>query len=142
MERQDRVIQNRHRRAHRWKRVIGVLSGIVVSVTTYALILPALTENVQTWCGMEEHTHGDSCYEQRLVCGLREGEEATVELDPGHRHSEACYQADRTLICGQEEREPVLEKLPPHVHSETCYQRVLCCTEPEHRHEELCFSVR
>lgn len=140
MERQDRVIQNRHRRAHRWKRVIGVLSGIVVSVTTYALILPALTENVQTWCGMEEHTHGDSCYEQRLVCGLREGEEATVVLDPGHRHSEACYQADGTLICGQEEREPVLEKLPPHVHSETCYQRVLCCTEPEHRHEELCYS--
>ena len=140
MERQDRVIQNRHRRAHRWKRVIGVLSGIVVSVTTYALILPALTENVQTWCGMEEHTHGDSCYEQRLVCGLREGEETTVELDPGHRHSEACYQADGTLICGQEEREPVLEKLPPHVHSETCYQRVLCCTEPEHRHEELCYS--
>ena len=34
-----------------------------------ALILPALTAEGTPHCGIEEHTHTDECYENRLICG-------------------------------------------------------------------------
>lgn len=38
-----------------WKRIVRVLSCIVVFCTTYALILPAITQEAQAYCGSEEH---------------------------------------------------------------------------------------
>ena len=172
MTKQNQNVQFRHSRMMRWRKVLSVLSAIVVSVTTYALILPAITDSVKTWCGFEEHIHDDSCYELQLICGCEEGASETVVVDAGHRHTEdcyaeqkvlicgeeehqpgddetkaaghihtdACYEMQRGLVCGQEERDPVVEALSPHVHTEECYRKVLCCTKPEHRHEELCYS--
>lgn len=172
MTRHNQNVQFRHSRMTRWRKALSVLSAIVVSVTTYALILPAITDSVKTWCGLEEHVHNDSCYELQLICGLEEGTSETVVVDAGHRHTEdcyaeqkvlicgeeehqpgndetkaaghvhtdACYEMQRGLVCGQEERDPVVEALSPHVHTEECYRKVLCCTRPEHRHEELCYS--
>lgn len=75
-----------HRRKKRWQSVVTVMAAIVVFVTTYALILPAITWDTAPTCGFEAHTHTDDCYivsdgEKVLSCGLVE-----------HTHHDiACY---------------------------------------------------
>lgn len=56
------------------------LACVVVFCTTYALILPAVTMERETFCGYTEHTHTDACYEKQLSCGLEE-----------HSHVLSCY---------------------------------------------------
>lgn len=61
------------KRKHRiWKRIVTGLACAVVFSTTYMLILPALTMEQTTYCGLEEHQHDESCYERQLICGLEE----------------------------------------------------------------------
>ena len=55
-----------------WKRIVTVLACVVVFVTTYALILPAITVSGKAYCGNEEHEHGASCYEKKQVCTMSE----------------------------------------------------------------------
>ncbi len=91
-----RILNNltrRRKNREAFRRFVSALSAIVVFVTTYALILPAITMTVAPGCGMEEHTHSDSCYE--ITVNEETGEE-TKELTCGkeeHTHSEACYEA-------------------------------------------------
>ena len=74
---QAEVITQKATHRKRWQKVVSGLCAITVFVTTYALILPAITAESQTFCGyQEEHTHGDACYERVLTCGY--GEEATT----------------------------------------------------------------
>ena len=87
-----------HERKSIWKRIVTVLSCLVVFCTTYALILPAITASDDTFCGFTEHTHSDACFESRLVCGLAESEE--------HTHSDACY--EEVLVCDKQEHEHTL----------------------------------
>lgn len=61
-QRSDQMIQKRFHR--RWKRVVSLLSGIVVFCTTYALILPAITVESPVFCGKEEHIHSAICYQE------------------------------------------------------------------------------
>lgn len=56
-------------------------------------------------CALEEHTHGEACYEKRLVCGLDEGET--------HAHDSECFRDE--LICPKAE----------HTHG------AACLSEPE-----------
>lgn len=57
------------------------LSCVVVFITVYALILPAITLERKTVCGLEEHTHTEACYtEGELKCDREE-----------HVHTETCY---------------------------------------------------
>ena len=102
-----------------WKRIVRVLSCIVVFCTTYALILPAITQEAQAYCGSEEHQHTEECYRDIESCPKEE-----------HRHAEDCYDADGNLICQQEE----------HTHSEECTWELLDCTREEHTHTLQCFS--
>lgn len=132
-----------------WKKVVSVLAAITVFCTTYALILPAITVNSDTYCGLEEHEHSEKCYTRELVCGLEEGEissggvgeAATTEtvteiqqvlVDEGHTHQDSCYEEISTLVCGQEETEAT-EESEGHTHTEECYQveRTLICNEEE-----------
>ena len=83
------------------QRTISMFAAIVVFFTTYALVLPAITMEKNAGCGIEEHQHDDSCYEDQLICGLEESEE--------HQHTADCY--ERVLVCGKE----------AHTHSEACY---------------------
>ena len=94
------ILRNRRTR-RKLQRTISLLAAIVVFVTTYALVLPAITMEKNSGCRIEEHQHDDSCYEDQLVCGQ---EESAV-----HRHTEDCY--ERVLVCGRE----------PHTHSAACY---------------------
>lgn len=144
----ERLLEKRKRR-RRWKRTVGVLAAAVVFGTAYALILPAIALT-DAGCGMEEHTHGESCYEEqtvsKLICTLEEGE--------GHAHTEECYET--ALSCGLEENEEHshteeceenalicgLEESEGHVHGESCYEvqkeQVLICGKEEHTHTEEC----
>ena len=45
-----------------WKRIVAALACMVVFITTYMLILPAITEENQTYCGNKEHEHTLQCF--------------------------------------------------------------------------------
>ena len=130
-------------------RFVSGIAALVVFVTTYALVLPAITMEKVAACGIEEHQHDDSCYSLELVCGLEESD--------GHKHDDSCYSKTSTLICGTEEHEHSVEngcyddegnlicEITEHRHSEECYEEVreLTCQIPEsegHRHTDECYE--
>ena len=131
------VYTNRRRRKKRWRSAVTALAAVVVFCTTYALILPAITMAQETYCGMEEHRHGDECYETVLVCD----KEFDVVQPEGHIHTATCYDYEEVLTCGLEECEDTV-----HEHTDDCYDEEgnLVCTEPEviegHTHTEDCYS--
>ncbi|MBR2729157.1 MAG: VWA domain-containing protein [Lachnospiraceae bacterium] len=118
-----RILRNRRLR-RMMTRVISIVAALVVFVTTYALVLPAITMEREADCGIEAHQHDDSCYERQLVCDIPE--------DPGHRHDDACYRAESVLKCVTAE----------HTHGEACYDEEgnLLCEQAEHTHDASCYE--
>lgn len=115
-------------------RLARVLSCVAVFCITYILVAPVLTEEWPAQCGMEEHVHDDSCYEEQLV----EAEPELVCTEPeGHVHTTECYAMSRgDLMCTETGTEEA-----PHEHDDNCYawSYELTCTEPEgHTHTEAC----
>ena len=137
----------------RHSRLVRILACLVVFCTTYALILPAITKEKTTFCGHAAHTHDESCWTTKLICGQTEGEghihdescrRETQRLvcgqveGEGHVHGESCWRVTEKLICGQEEREG-------HKHGQSCYEtrRYLSCGQEEsdeHSHSEACWT--
>lgn len=121
---------------------IMLVSGVIWNLTQYGI---AMTDEPK--CGMEEHTHSDSCYTNVLTCGREESE--------GHTHTDACYQTVSELICGQEESEEHThseacyqtvselicgqEESAGHTHTDACYEKQLSCGKEEHTHSEACY---
>ena len=106
-----------------------VISGVVGILTQYGVAMTG-----QAKCGLEEHSHVESCYEQAWICGLTEGGE-------GHSHGDACYEAERVLSCTKTEGEG-------HSHSGECYETkeasVLACGLKEgadHTHADACYQT-
>ena len=155
-----------HRRSF-FRRFVSILACVVVFCTTYALLLPAITLEKTAACGIEEHQHDDSCYENKLTCGLKETE--------GHSHTEDCYDIHSQIICKIEEhahtgdcfdkngnltcaleehthdsgcfREDRIlsckkEEAEPHHHSDACYEKVLTCLKDIHTHSAACYPVK
>ena len=124
-------LQNRRRK--RWQKTVSILACLVVFCTVYALILPALTAEADTYCGKEEHTHTEDCYQDKLICGQEEGQGA-------HQHTEACYREVEALVCQTPESDG-------HQHTEACYteEQILTCpnTDPNHVHSEIdgCYTT-
>ena len=124
-------LQNRRRK--RWQKTVSILACLVVFCTVYALILPALTAEADTYCGKEEHTHTDACYEDKLICGQVEGQGA-------HHHTDDCYREVEALVCQTPESDG-------HQHTEACYteEQILTCpnTDPNHVHSEIdgCYTT-
>jgi LPXTG-motif cell wall-anchored protein len=128
-------------KAHRktFLKVVSSLMAVVVFCTTYALILPALTLANDTYCGKEEHTHTDECYELRLLSDLA----LTCQPDTGadyiiHSHDSYCYDSQGELKC-------TLAEVEEHQHGEDCYdeEENLICDKTEiilHSHDEGCFD--
>lgn len=131
-----------------WRRAVRLMACTVVFCTVYVLILPAITQERDTFCGIEGHTHGDACYRTSeliqgdLVCQLEEIEAHTHAEEcylPIHSHNETCYGlSDPTLICG-------FEEIQPHSHDEACLgtENVLICGLEEyqgHNHYDDCYS--
>lgn len=128
---------------------MGALVCVVVFCTTYALILPAITEETDTFCGYTEHVHDESCRQTgetappELICSLAEAEPHTHTEDcvlPAHTHTEDCWETpERTLLCE-------IPELEGHTHSEECYetQTAIVCGQEEsegHTHDEACYAA-
>ena len=96
----EECVRSRARR-RRLYALLTALSLIAAGGVAYGLIRPAITATAQPECGLEEHVHGEGCYERHLVCALPE--------DDNHRHDESCYAT--VLVCG----------LPEHMHADACY---------------------
>ena len=127
-EKLNKVRQSRSR----MNRATRILSLVIALSTIYALMLPAITINNDTVCGMEEHTHTEACYAVKpvLICGKTEAE--------AHAHTESCYTVADGYICGKQE-------IAPHVHTDACYgtQNRLTCSlleSEEHTHTESCYT--
>ena len=122
----DRIVELlRNHRIHKgWLKVIFAMACVVTFVTTYILIMPAITLSKAPDCGLEEHSHTDACYETRteLTCSQEE-----------HSHTDACYDEEGNLVCPLEE----------HRHSESCYtsETVLVCGMEEHIHTDDCYPA-
>ncbi len=138
------------RKKRKRRRVSAIVAAFVIVVAggvIWSLIQSGIAMTSEAKCGIEEHTHGEECYTDALVCGQEESE--------GHIHTEACYQAEQTLICGQEESEEhthddscyqtenVLvcgqEEGEGHVHTDACHENQLTCGKEEHIHTDSCF---
>lgn len=134
LDRRAEGYRARHRRNRIWKKLVTALGCLVVFCTTYALILPAITMERETVCGLSEHVHTDSCYHRQrgaLICTLAESE--------GHTHTDACKGTKRVLSCTTPESDG-------HTHGESCYdaEGVLTCTQPEtqgHHHSDSCYRT-
>ena len=130
-------LHRKHRLRRIWLRVMTVMACMVVAVTTYALILPAITLEAapDTYCGLTEHVHTDVCYQTPGVPAH------TVLSCAVHVHTEYCYDVDGVLICGHPEYDAVL-----HTHNSFCFDTggELMCTLPErslHTHREECYDA-
>lgn len=81
--------------------ILAILSLIVASVVSWDLHITGITMAQDTYCGKEEHTHTEECYEHQLICNQEESEE--------HTHTDECYET--VLVCEKEE----------HTHDADCY---------------------
>lgn len=128
-----------HRRKANWKKVLFVLSCIVVFCTVYALLLPAMTMTKTPVCGMEEHTHGESCYETVTTDTDADATDGTSEEETGtaefsERETETGTQSSAADESGIAE---VIQTEDATAEAE----RVLVCTKPAHSHDEIrCYS--
>lgn len=102
-----------------WRRVVQVLSCMVVFCTTYALILPAITQEARAYCGTEAHEHSAECYEKILSCTKEE-----------HQHDDSCRDEEGNLVCVKEE----------HFHNTDCFREVMNCQKQVHQHSLICYS--
>ncbi len=149
-------------------RLVSGVAAVVVFITTYALVLPAITMESQAACGIEAHQHDDSCYTEELICGQEESE--------GHHHTEDCYTVTKDLVCSLEEHQHSaengcydedgnlickleehthtdscyeehreltcgLEETDGHTHTDSCYKKVLTCGKPVHTHSAACYKA-
>ena len=124
------LYNKRNHRRSIWKKIVSGLACVVVFCTTYALILPAITQERETWCGYEAHTHDDSCYAQTsatktLIC--------TPATPCAHTHSELCYDDNGELICQ-------LPEVIRHEHTDSCYAPAETAATVTHTHSDACYT--
>ncbi len=127
------------------------LVAIVAFCTTYALILPAITMQVENQyeCGLEEHVHSEECTNIRFECdGHVHGEECMNEDGEyvcgyvvTHSHTELCYDDAEQLICSMSDENEFTLFEEEHVHTDECYKMVrselICSHEPENSETEV-----
>lgn len=77
--------------------------------------------------------HDDSCYNADKNL-ICEQEESV-----GHKHTEACYREERVPTCGQEES-AAPDESEGHVHTDSCYEKKLICGKEEDEHTLACYS--
>lgn len=143
---------NKRKWRTRWKRIVSTLAAITVFCTTYALILPAITVNSETYCGLEEHEHTEECYTLKLICGFEEGEISDAQAD-GAEDADAPASADAVSTKTETRIETVttteIQSVlvdEGHVHTDDCYEEVttLTCGQEEsedHTHTDACYET-
>ena len=137
---QQMVKSSRSRR--RWQRFTAGISGLVILGTLASLALPAVAMEGTFFCDQQEHTHEESCYQQKLTCTIAEGEV--------HTHTDACYGPEEEILtCEQHvhtdecyRTEPAVS-CQPHTHGDGCYatEQVLTCQDGTHHdHTDACYQ--
>lgn len=121
-----------------WHRVTTVLASIVIFCTTYALILPAITMELEEDLLLKQNERNENYSSDNLLQELLLGTQTTDPAPPPHTHSDACYTAEFTAVCG-------IDETDGHVHSDSCYADVatLTCTQAEtegHLHDDGCYG--
>ena len=110
-----REIMDKVYRKKPWNRGVTAIAAVIVFITTYLLILPAITMTKDIVCGKEEHIHNDQCYEttyQRVLnCPYTQVGGGVIIL---HKHDANCYDAEGRLICP-------LQEIEEHVHTAACF---------------------
>lgn len=109
-----------------WSRVVRIMACFVVFCTTYALILPAITQESEIYCGIAEHIHTDECYTQTTESYRQL--DCTVTGDIAHTHNQDCLDENGTIVCPLPEREQ-------HIHGDTCY-----AVPEQHFHDDSCYA--
>lgn len=109
-----------------WFRVASILMAIVVLCTTHALILPAVTLEKESYCGLEEHKHTDACFavqsgEEKIEFSSGENEDAVLYSD-----TELQEQTKPEFSCSEEtgdteETQPPICGMNEHTHTEECF---------------------
>ena len=150
-------------------RLLAVLLACTTLLSiSYVMIRPAAAYEGQTFCGYDEHKHGESCYayvktcqyggetdkmgESVMMCGLEESESVLIcGMEEGHIHGEGCYAEKKELICDKhqhdvscfDENGVLICTITGHVHSEDCYraENKLICTDIGHTHSALCYAL-
>ena len=162
-----RKMSKSHKRKQAWRRIVRTMAMVIIFCTTYALILPAITMQSDTICGMENHTHDEGCYETALVDTLV----CTIPEEEGHTHGDGCWTETEELStaltctlqedeehshgdgCWTETKETVstftctLEEKEGHTHADDCWTQTetltgnLICMLAEHTHNESCYPL-
>ncbi|MCD8158706.1 MAG: hypothetical protein LUD77_07390 [Clostridiales bacterium] len=134
---EDPVRSLKKKKYRLWLRGVTAMAMVVVFITTYMLILPAITLTTPT-CGLEEHIHSEDCYE--TICYNSSGEvisateaEAIINskvesanVSPGDETaSGSAAETGGTASDGT---------------SEIISERVLTCGLEEHSHTAECYE--
>ena len=121
----------RRKRAQRYTAAFLAFATLVGCGVGWSLRQTGISATTEAFCGAEEHTHTQECYEKVLICGLEEGE--TLPTEAPHEHTDSCYEEKLVAACAQEE----------HTHTDGCYamQRNLTCTAQEHSHTDACYTL-
>lgn len=132
IQRQTEQLNKKRLLRQRWHRWFSVPACVVVFVTAYALILPAVTLDTapDTYCGQEEHIHTDECYE---IPGVPEHTVIDCPVQQGlHIHTAACYGEGGALLCTEDSPQII------HHHDSFCFDSSgeLLCTLPEVSEED------
>lgn len=133
IQRQTEQLNKKRLLRQRWHRWFSVPACVVVFVTAYALILPAITLDTapDTYCGQEEHIHTDECYE---IPGVPEHTVIDCPVQQElHIHTAACYGEDGALLCTEDSPQII------HHHDSFCFDSSgeLLCTLPEVSEEDV-----
>lgn len=141
-------VLERRRKRYRHLVIITAFFGVaVIGGVVWGLGRAGVAMTGEAVCGIEEHKHGQKCYEDVLVCSEAESD--------GHEHGENCYKEEEVLVCPEKESEEHThgdecyekevklicrkEESKGHKHSDDCYEKKLNCESEEHVHEEDCF---
>lgn len=137
IQKQLALLATKKKRKSFRKKIVMVLASVVVFCTTYALILPAITQDTGT--SQPLHTHDAACYKQVCICSLSE--------EP-HIHDDTCY--EMRFVDAVTKLLPMCQEPEPHEHTENCFveefieaheEQVLTCTlsETAHVHSGTCY---
>ncbi|MCD7778660.1 MAG: hypothetical protein LUH47_09180 [Clostridiales bacterium] len=134
---EDPVRSLKKKKYRLWLRGVTAMAMVVVFITTYMLILPAITLTTPT-CGLEEHIHSEDCYETIYYNSSGEiisaaeaeaiinSETKSASVSPGDENaSGSAAETSGTASDGT---------------SEITSERVLTCGLEEHSHTAECYE--
>ena len=134
-------IRVRTKRRHRIAAFLTAMSLMVSSAVFWQLRGVGTAMEDEYYCGKQEHTHSDECYETVLVCQQQADSSAKIGDSAADNGESRAENADNSHISSEGAAESTPEKTPDkHEHTEKCFERRLICGLDEHKHTSECSS--